>query len=107
MRYTKAALLIFGLGLLVGLMIVSAEVLRWGWVASVVMTLGIALIPVGLAIDARRGFLARAKARLRRRRPRPNKPKPKPALKKPPAASGSARRKRPAKPARRSARGRR
>jgi hypothetical protein len=83
-RYTKAALLIFGFGMLGGLAVVSAGRLRWGWAASAAMALGLALIPVGLVLDLRRSdIVARLTARLRRRKPvRKPSPRRKPAAEK-------------------------
>ena len=50
MRYTKAALLIFGAGILLGLAVVAAELAGIERVASGVMALGLVLLPVGLAL---------------------------------------------------------
>jgi hypothetical protein len=51
MRYTKAALLIFGLGLVIGFVIVVGEFSDWEYLASVVMALGLVLLPLGLFAD--------------------------------------------------------
>jgi len=53
MRYTKAALLIFGLGILLGLVVVAAELGRIERVASGVMAIGLVLLPVALIADGR------------------------------------------------------
>jgi hypothetical protein len=64
MRYTKRALLIFGAGLLSGIVVIAARLPRWGWVASATMALGIVCVPIGIIADLRH---------------RPPKPKAKPA----------------------------
>jgi hypothetical protein len=79
MRYTKTALLAFGLGLLLGLVIVAVEIKWLGRVASGLMALGIAAIPVGGIVDWRRAMKAAPRARARRakapaRRPRKSPP---------------------------------
>ena len=88
MRYTKTALLMFGAGLVLALAVVAAELDGLERVASAVMALGIAAVPVGMAFDwrlatraARRPAKRRGKPRARRaapvtRRPRPRKPAP-------------------------------
>src|SRR5829696_7077068 len=53
MRYTKAALLIFGLGLVTGLVVVVGEFSEWEFLASFVMALGLVLLPLGLFADGR------------------------------------------------------
>jgi hypothetical protein len=53
MRYTKAALLTFGAGLVLGLIVIAAELDRMQRVASAAMALGVAAIPIGMAIDWR------------------------------------------------------
>jgi xanthosine utilization system XapX-like protein len=55
MRYTKIALLTFGTGLLLGLIVVVTEISPLARVASGLMMLGIMGIPVGIAADWRRG----------------------------------------------------
>ena len=74
MRYTKIALLTFGAGLVLGLVIVVAELDRFDRLASGLMAVGLALIPIGMAADwrraaktARRPAKRRAKAAPRRR----------------------------------------
>jgi hypothetical protein len=54
MRYTKAALLVFGCGLLLGLAVIAGEVKSLQRLASGLMALGIACIPVGMVADWRR-----------------------------------------------------
>ena len=81
MRYTKAALLVFGCGLVLGLVVIAGEIKSLQRVASGLMALGIAAIPVGMVVDWRRavrsatGTPRRAKTPARRnphsvRRPR-------------------------------------
>ena len=82
MHYTKLALLIFGFGLILGLVVVAAEMKWLERVASGAMALGIAAIPIGVLADLRRatmerfgGVRRRAKTPVRRvpsavRRPR-------------------------------------
>jgi hypothetical protein len=88
MRYTKIALLSFGLGLVLGLIVVVAEIEPLARVASGLMALGLCAIPVGMAVDwrlatrtARETLRKRAKIQARRaatapsrRAPRPRKP---------------------------------
>jgi len=87
MRYTKTALLTFGAGLVLALVVVATETQGLERVASAAMALGIAGIPIGMAVDWRRATRAprslpgrRAKPRTRRtapvarRRARPRKP---------------------------------
>jgi hypothetical protein len=56
MRYTKIALLAFGFGLLLGLVVLGAEIKSLERVASGLMALGIGAIPVGMAADWRRAI---------------------------------------------------
>ena len=58
MRYTKIALLAFGLGLLLGLTVIAVEVKSLERVASGLMALGIAAIPIGIVADWRRTMKA-------------------------------------------------
>jgi hypothetical protein len=87
MRYTKTALLTFGAGLVLALVVVATETEGLARVASAVMALGIAAIPIGMAVDWRlatrvpqRPSRRRGKPRTRRttsatrRRARPRKP---------------------------------
>src|SRR5215213_1574631 len=53
LRYTKAALLIFGLGLVTGLVVVVGEFSEWEYLASFVMALGLVLLPLALFADGR------------------------------------------------------
>jgi hypothetical protein len=76
MRYTKMALLAFGLGLLLGLVVIAAEIKALERFASGLMALGIAAIPFGILADWRRAARARlhhprrrAKAPVRRALP--------------------------------------
>ena len=55
MRYTKIALLVFGLGLVLGLVVVAVEIKSLERLASGLMALGIAAIPIALILDWRRG----------------------------------------------------
>jgi len=57
MRYTKAALLVFGLGLAIGFVVVVGEFAGWEYLASAVMALGLVLLPLGIFADGR-GFAA-------------------------------------------------
>ena len=66
MRYTKVALLAFGLGLLLGLVVIAAEIKALERFASGLMALGIAAIPFAIIADLRRA--ARAWLRKPRRR---------------------------------------
>jgi hypothetical protein len=87
MRYTKAALLVFGCGLLLGLVVLGGEIKSLQRVASGLMAFGVAAIPVGMAADwrravqttggpARRGMIpARRKPSPARRARRPPLPK--------------------------------
>ena len=88
MRYTKTALLMFGAGLVLALAVVAAELDGLERVASAVMALGIAGIPIGMAIDWR----------LATRAPRPRRRRGKPRTRRAPAAAR--RRARPRNPAR-------
>jgi hypothetical protein len=54
MRYTKTALLAFGCGLVLGLVVIAGDIKSLQRVASGLMALGIAAIPVGMAVDWRR-----------------------------------------------------
>jgi len=58
MRYTKAALLLFGCGLLLGLVVLAGEIKPLQRVASGLMALGIAAIPIGMVADWRRATRA-------------------------------------------------
>ena len=82
MRYTKLALLIFGFGLVLGLVAVVAEIKLLERVASGAMALGIVAIPIGILTDLRRamtgrfgGARRRAKAPPRRVPATPRRPR--------------------------------
>jgi hypothetical protein len=70
LRYTKIALLIFGAGMIAGLVVVAGEYAAWQRPAARLMALGLILIPLGLFADGHGmtviGWLI---ARLRRRKP--------------------------------------
>jgi predicted MFS family arabinose efflux permease len=53
MRYTKTALLIFGLGLIIGLVVVVSEFSEWERTAAAVMALGLVALPAALFADGR------------------------------------------------------
>ena len=100
MRYTKIALLIFGLGLISGLVVVAGEFARFERVASAVMALGLVLLPVALFADGRGmrllGWIAARFSTGRRKKARP---KSRPAAKRrkpaaPPAARAPRRKRR-------------
>ena len=88
MRYTKAALLTFGAGLVLALVVVATETQGLERVASAAMALGIAAIPIGMAVDWRRATRAPGRSRGRRAKPRTRR-----------TASVARRRARPRKPA--------
>ena len=92
MRYTKTALLMFGAGLVLALVVVAAELDRLERVASAAMALGIAAIPIGMAVDWR--LATRAAKRPQRR---PAKPRTRRA---PPATRRRAAPRKPARPKR-------
>ena len=92
MRYTKIALLIFGLGLVSGLVVVAGEFARFERVASAVMALGLVLLPVALFADGRgMRVLAWIAVRFSRGKRKKARPKPRPAARrrKPPAPSAA------------------
>ena len=89
MRYTKIALLTFGAGLVLGLVVVVTELDRLDRVASSLMALGLIAIPLGMLVDWRLATKppprpAKARGRSRPARPtgqprgtpRPRKPAP-------------------------------
>ncbi|HTV44799.1 MAG TPA: hypothetical protein VMF05_05745 [Stellaceae bacterium] len=87
MRYTKIALLTFGAGLLLGLVVVVLEIDRFDRVASGLMAAGLFAVPVGMIVDWRLAtrpgpVKRRAKAPAGRapaaswRAPRPRRPAP-------------------------------
>jgi hypothetical protein len=71
LRYSKAALLTFGAGLLLGLAVVSARLDGLARIASGAMALGIAALPFTAIADWRRKTPAAAPARKRRRATKP------------------------------------
>ena len=95
LRYTRAALLIFALGLMVGFIVVVGEFVDWEYLAAGVMALGLVLLPLGLFADghgiaalrwiirrfsrskrgSKRGAATRAKARPRHARSRAGSPR--------------------------------
>jgi hypothetical protein len=66
MRYAKMALLAFGLGLLLGLVVIVAEIKALERFASGLMALGIAAIPFGIIADWWRSVRARLRKPKRR-----------------------------------------
>jgi len=73
MRYSKRALLIFGAGLVLGLVLVSANLAWLGGAASATMAMGIALLPAAVIADwwsHRPWRQAKPRRRARTRRPR-------------------------------------
>jgi len=76
MRYTKTALLMFGAGLVLALTVVAAELDRLERIASAVMALGIAAIPIGMAIDWRLATRAAACPPRRAAKPRTRRASP-------------------------------
>src|SRR5579863_7739427 len=96
MRYTKIALSIFGLGLVMGFVIVVGEFARFERAASAVMALGLVLLPLALFADGRGiAVLAWIAARFSRGKRKKAHPKSRPAAR---------RRKPPARPAARAPR---
>jgi hypothetical protein len=98
MRYTKLALLIFGLGLVAGFVIVVGEFARLGRVASILMAFGLLGLPLGIAADRWLALRAWFAARFRRRKGKAagRKKRPTAPRRKPPAGAAArpARRKR-------------
>lgn len=73
MRYTKRALLLFGAGLTLALVVVAADIAWAQRLASAAMALGLAALPVTMLVDWRRAARAparpaRGRAPTRRRR---------------------------------------
>jgi hypothetical protein len=54
MRYTKFGLLVFGFGLLLGLVVIAAEIQSLQRAASGLMAFGIAALPIAMIADWRR-----------------------------------------------------
>jgi hypothetical protein len=82
MRYTGYALLVFGLGLIVGLGLIAADLPVFGRVASGLMALGIAALPVTMLLDWRRSAKPPAKRKPKPRARRKPRAKPKPVASK-------------------------
>jgi hypothetical protein len=67
LRYTKAALLVFGLGLIIGFVVVVGEFPEWERTAAAIMALGLLSLPITLFADGRgSAAFAWISARLRR-----------------------------------------
>jgi hypothetical protein len=95
LRYTKAALLVFGLGLMLGLVVVAGELPGFERVASGVMALAIVSLPVALIADGRgTTIVQRIRARLSRRK-RPQRGASRPTAASRPATARSPARRRP------------
>ena len=76
MRYTKIAILVFGFGLVLGLLVIGAEIKRLERVASGLMALGVGALPIGMIVDWRRAVTTAArsaKSAKRRTAPRARK----------------------------------
>jgi hypothetical protein len=73
MRYSKLALLVFGAGCVLGLVVVAVELPGLARVASLAMALGIAALPVTILMDLRRRSPAAKPAPRRKRRGTPTK----------------------------------
>ena len=91
LRYTRIALLVFGLGLVGGLVVVAGEYAAWERAASATMALGLLLIPLALFADGHgMALVRRLAARLMHRRRTKRRPKPRaPAPRRRPARAGS------------------
>jgi hypothetical protein len=76
MRYTKTALLTFGAGLVLALVVVVTETQGLYRVASAAMALGIAAIPIGMAVDWRLATRVPRRRLRRRGKPRPRRTAP-------------------------------
>lgn len=88
LHHTKTALLIFGLGLVIGFVVVVGEFPEWERTAAAIMALGLVTLPVALFADGR-GMALVAWMAARFRRGKGSKPRPKarraPARRKPPS----------------------
>ena len=106
LRYTRLALLVFGVGLITGFVAVVGEIARLERVSSVTMALGLITLPVALFADGHGFVLLRWIAGKFSRRPPPKPrtraraPKPKPALGRPGATRQPAQPRSRAAPAR-------
>jgi len=95
LRYTKAALLIFGLGLMLGLVVVAGELPGFERVASGVMALAIVSLPFALVADGRgTAIVRRIRARFSRRK-HAKRGTSRPSAARSPAATRSPARRRP------------
>jgi hypothetical protein len=82
MRYTKIALLLFGLGLASGFVIVVGELSKWERVASALMALGLVALPIGLFADGHgMKLIAWIARRFTRGKPRKHRAKSRTAVK--------------------------
>jgi hypothetical protein len=79
LRYSKSALLVFGAGLVIGLVVVAAEVPVLARVASLAMAAGIVALPFTLIADWRRRIPSPKPAARRQRRKSAGKRKAVPA----------------------------
>jgi hypothetical protein len=68
--------LTFGAGLVLGLIVLAAELDRMQRVASAAMALGIAAIPIGMAVDWRLATRVPRRPSRRRGKPRPRRTAP-------------------------------
>jgi hypothetical protein len=101
MRYTKIALLTFGAGLILGFVVVVGEIDRLDRVASGLMALGLAALPLGMLADWRLATKAAPKPIKRRARTSPRRATAGPARKIPADQPRHApRRRKPAPPKR-------
>jgi hypothetical protein len=95
LRYTKAALLIFGLGLVTGFVVVVGEFSEWEYLASIVMALGLELLPLVGGADghgvAGMRWIARGLTRGKRHPKRGRTVRASPRLRKAPLRAGSSR----------------
>lgn len=77
MRYTKLALLVFGAGLMLGVIVIAGDIDALARFASGLMALGISAIPFGIAFDWRRAIRAAPQpAKKRAKRPVRRAPTP-------------------------------
>ena len=92
MRYTKTALAVFGIGLVLGFVEVIGDFATgWEWVASALMALGLVSLPIAMFADGH-GFvlLAWLAARFRRGKQAKGRPRPRRAPPRRRSASRSA-----------------
>src|SRR5690242_16180896 len=70
LRYTRIALLVFGAGMIAGLVVVAGDFLTWQRPAAALMALGLLLLPVGLFADSHgMALIGWLISRRRRRKP--------------------------------------